>query len=127
MEALSKRKIKPSEDKEFMIELTKEERAALAEQYGFDVISSLRGSFTILPHNKIVPCYLLEGVIDAVVIDQKEELVLSEVLSLYLIKKEEDLEKFPLEDDVEVLDLEGAVDIVDVMGQYVYLAIMEAE
>ena len=124
---LLQRRIKPAEDRNFIIEMTKGDRMALASQYGFDAISSLRGSFVIRPDKKIVPCYFLEGVIDATLIDQKEEVVLSELLSLYLVKNESDLEKFSLEDDVEILDPDGTVDIGDIMGQYVYLAVMEAE
>lgn len=124
---LSERRITPAEDKNFIIEMTKEECKALAAQYGFDAISSLRGSFVIHPDNKIVSCYFLKGVVDAVVIDQKEEIVLSELISLYLIKNEEDLEKFSLEDDVEILNGDGTVEITDIMGQYVYLAVMEVE
>ena len=125
-EVVMQRMINPAEVHTISIESTQEERAEMEQRYGIDEIRFVRGNFTIRKDNTVVSCYLLEGTIEATVIDQGEELMIAESLKLYLVNDEADIEKFPLEDDVEVVE-EGQVDIGDIVGQYVYLAVMEIE
>ena len=124
---MMQKRIKPSEDKTCVFELTKQECADLAQYYDLERISSFKGRCTIAFQEKDVPCYWLEGFVEATVTWQQEEFVLCEPLSIYLIKQESDLEKFSLEDDVEVLNQDGSLDVGDIMAQYMYLGLMERQ
>jgi len=100
---------------------TKEELKEMAERFEFDHIENVSGTFKWEKIKSPVDCYKLVGNIKAKLSCDEEEFEHNEVLDLYAVSKEEDVDQFPIEDDVEILTADGKIDLGEVMAQYVYL------
>lgn len=107
----------------FLFEATSQECDSLAQQFEFDKIAYVKGTFDIAPNKKILPCVAMEGEIQALVEFNGEEYDVKEEVTLYLVEKEDDMDKFEIYHDVEILK-QGKLDIGSVIAQYVYLAVM---
>lgn len=113
-------------DQPFSVEATPEDCQIIKSQFEFDDVQSVIGTFMLTNDVSVVPCLLLRGDIQANVMVEGMEFKMEVPMELYLVKNEDDIEKFELENDVEVLE-NNMIDIGDIISQYMYLFLLNSD
>ncbi|USO01977.1 MAG: hypothetical protein H6850_02570 [Alphaproteobacteria bacterium] len=120
------RLIDVKKQKVFSFEATPSDLNAVEERFDFESVPFIKGEFTIRRDDSVIPCLVLEGNVTSSVKHNNQDINVEDKIELYLVKHEDDIEKFDIQQDVEILE-DDKINIGEVIAQYIYLNVTNSD